>query len=119
MLARRLPGLLPSLEQDEALEVTQVFSAAGLLGPDAGLISVRPFRAPHHAISVPGLVRRAVPGPARCPLPITVSCSSRMQSSPGPPAAMLHPLALVVSPSRGHEQRASPAQLRLCGGQPV
>jgi magnesium chelatase family protein len=56
MLARRLPGLLPPLEQDEALEVTQVFSAAGLLGPDAGLIGTRPFRAPHHAISVPGLV---------------------------------------------------------------
>jgi magnesium chelatase family protein len=46
MLARRLPGLLPPLERDEALEVTQVFSAAGLLGPDAGLIGVRPFRAP-------------------------------------------------------------------------
>ena len=56
MLARRLPGLLAPLEQDEALEVTQVFSAAGLLGPGAGLIGVRPFRAPHHAISVPGLV---------------------------------------------------------------
>ena len=56
MLARRLPGLLPPLEQDEALEVTQVLSAAGLLGPDAGLIRIRPFRAPHHAISVPGLV---------------------------------------------------------------
>jgi magnesium chelatase family protein len=56
MLARRLPGLLPPLERDEAPEVTQVFSAAGLLGPDAGLIGVRPFRAPHHAISVPGLV---------------------------------------------------------------
>jgi magnesium chelatase family protein len=56
MLARRLPGLLPPLERDEALEVTRVFSAAGLLGPGAGLISARPFRAPHHAISVAGLV---------------------------------------------------------------
>ena len=62
MLARRLPGLLPPLEQDEALEVTQVFSAAGLLGPDAGLISVRPFRAPppRHLSPRP---RRRRPGP--------------------------------------------------------
>jgi energy-coupling factor transporter ATP-binding protein EcfA2 len=56
MLARRLPGLLPPLERDEAIEVTQVFSAAGLLGPGAGLLTTRPFRAPHHAISVAGLV---------------------------------------------------------------
>jgi magnesium chelatase family protein len=56
MLARRLPGLLPPLERDEALEVTQVFSAAGLLGPGDGLPAARPFRAPHHAISVAGLV---------------------------------------------------------------
>jgi magnesium chelatase family protein len=56
MLARRLPGLLPPLEPAEALEVSQVFSAAGLLGPGASLIRARPFRAPHHAISVAGLV---------------------------------------------------------------
>ena len=71
MLARRLPGLLPPLEQDEALEVTQVFSAAGLLGPDAGLIRVRPFRAPHHAISVPGLV-----GGGQVPRPGEVSLAN-------------------------------------------
>jgi magnesium chelatase family protein len=71
MLARRLPGLLPPLEQGEALEVTQVFSAAGLLGPDAGLIRVRPFRAPHHAISVPGLV-----GGGQVPRPGEVSLAN-------------------------------------------
>ena len=71
MLARRLPGLLPPLEQDEALEVTQVFSAAGLLGPDAGLIRVRPFRAPHHAISVAGLV-----GGGQVPRPGEVSLAN-------------------------------------------
>jgi magnesium chelatase family protein len=71
MLARRLPGLLPPLEQDEALEVTQVFSAAGLLGPDAGLIRIRPFRAPHHAISVPGLV-----GGGQVPRPGEVSLAN-------------------------------------------
>jgi magnesium chelatase family protein len=56
MLARRLPGLLPGLERDEALEVTQVLSAAGLLRPDALLATARPFRAPHHATSVAGLI---------------------------------------------------------------
>jgi len=52
MLARRLPGILPPLDLDEALEVTRVFSAAGLA---RGLVTRRPFRAPHHAISFAGL----------------------------------------------------------------
>jgi magnesium chelatase family protein len=52
MLARRLPGILPPLELDEALETTRVHSVAGLTG---GLVSRRPFRAPHHAISFAGL----------------------------------------------------------------
>ena len=59
------------LDQDEALEVTQVFSAAGLLGPDAGLIRVRPFRDPHHAISVPGLI-----GGSQIPRPGEVSLAN-------------------------------------------
>jgi magnesium chelatase family protein len=52
MLARRLPGILPPMGLDEALEVTRVFSAAGLA---RGLVARRPFRAPHHAISFAGL----------------------------------------------------------------
>jgi len=56
MLARRLPGILPDLAQDEALEVTQVHSAAGLLTPAMPLVRTRPFRAPHHTVSVAGLV---------------------------------------------------------------
>jgi magnesium chelatase family protein len=63
MLARRLPGLLPELERDEALEVTQVLSAAGLLRPDAPLATARPFRAPHHATSVAGLIGGGSPIP--------------------------------------------------------
>jgi magnesium chelatase family protein len=69
MLARRLAGLLPELRRDEALEVTQVLSAAGLLPPDAGLVTARPFRAPHHTISVAGLVG----GGSRVPRPGAVS----------------------------------------------
>lgn len=53
MLARRLPGILPALTVDESIEVTKVYSAAGL--SDGGLVGVRPFRAPHHTISTSGL----------------------------------------------------------------
>ena len=56
MLARRLPGVLPPLTFDEALEVTTVHSVAGLLGAHAGLLTRRPFRAPHHTISDTALV---------------------------------------------------------------
>jgi magnesium chelatase family protein len=56
MLARRLPGLLPPLSADEALEVTAVHSVAGLLAAPRGLTRVRPFRAPHHTVSEVGLV---------------------------------------------------------------
>lgn len=56
MLARRLPGLLPPLSGEEALEVTAIHSVAGLLPPGAGLLAARPFRAPHHTSSDIALV---------------------------------------------------------------
>jgi magnesium chelatase family protein len=56
MLARRLPGLLPSLTTEEALEVTAIHSVAGLLSASRGLSRARPFRAPHHTVSEVGLV---------------------------------------------------------------
>jgi magnesium chelatase family protein len=56
MMARRVPGILPPLTFDEALEVTAVHSVAGLLPGGAGLITERPFRAPHHTISGAALV---------------------------------------------------------------
>ena len=56
MLARRLPGVLPPLTLDEALEVTRVHSVAGRLPPGAAILSARPFRAPHHTVSDAGLV---------------------------------------------------------------
>jgi magnesium chelatase family protein len=56
MLARRLPGILPPLTSDEIVEVSAIWSVAGLLGATAGLVYARPFRAPHHTISVSGLI---------------------------------------------------------------
>lgn len=56
MLARRLPSILPPLNLQEALETTKIHSVAGRLGCNASLISLRPFRAPHHTISDAGLV---------------------------------------------------------------
>jgi len=56
MLAKRLAGILPPLSFTEALETTQVHSVAGALDRGAGLIGVRPFRAPHHTISDAGLL---------------------------------------------------------------
>jgi magnesium chelatase family protein len=56
MLARRLGGVLPSLTFDEALECTAIHSVAGLLPAGAGLLTARPFRAPHHTISNVALV---------------------------------------------------------------
>ena len=55
MLARRLSGILPPMSEAEAIEVTAVYSAAGLLG-GVSLLEERPFRAPHHDISPVGLV---------------------------------------------------------------
>jgi magnesium chelatase family protein len=56
MLARRLPGILPRLPPDEALEVTRIHSVAGLLDPGRPLITIPPFRAPHHTASVASIV---------------------------------------------------------------
>jgi len=55
MLARRLPTILPELTFEEAIDITKVYSAAGLLQPSEALIGVRPFRSPHHTISDVGL----------------------------------------------------------------
>jgi magnesium chelatase family protein len=56
MLARRLAGILPPLTTQEAIEVSAIWSVAGLLAPNAGLVRARPFRAPHHTISISGLI---------------------------------------------------------------
>ncbi len=56
MLAKALPGILPQMQYQEALEVTQIYSVAGLLPADSGMVKSRPFRAPHHTTSAPALI---------------------------------------------------------------
>ncbi len=56
MLAKRLPSILPPLNLQEALETTKIHSVAGLMSANDSLISVRPFRSPHHTISDVALV---------------------------------------------------------------
>lgn len=56
MLARRLPSILPELNEEEALEVIAIHSVAGTLHPEDALLDSRPFRAPHHSISGAGLI---------------------------------------------------------------
>ncbi|MCX8032949.1 MAG: YifB family Mg chelatase-like AAA ATPase [Thermoleophilia bacterium] len=56
MLARSLPGILPPLTRDEAIEVTRIWSAAGLHDPGSGLRLRRPFRCPHHTASRAALI---------------------------------------------------------------
>ncbi len=56
LLARRLPTILPPLILEEALEVTKLYSVAGLLQSGQSLLTERPFRAPHHTVSHAGLV---------------------------------------------------------------
>jgi len=56
MLARRLPGILPPLDSDTALEVTRIHSVAGLVDGEHPLVSRPPFRAPHHSASTAAIV---------------------------------------------------------------
>jgi magnesium chelatase family protein len=72
MLARRLPGILPPLSREEAVEVSTIHSVAGRLPPGAGLVMDPPFRSPHHTISDAGLV-----GGGRGPMPGEVSLAHK------------------------------------------
>jgi magnesium chelatase family protein len=72
LLARAVPGILPPLTPEEALEVTRIYSVADLLSSDHPLAQARPFRAPHHTISQAGLV-----GGGSTPRPGEVSLAHR------------------------------------------
>jgi magnesium chelatase family protein len=72
MLARAMPGILPELLEDEALQVTKIYSVTGNIEPGGGLVRRRPFRAPHHTTSRMGLI-----GGGSKPMPGEISLAHR------------------------------------------
>ncbi len=68
MLAKRLPGILPKMSFEEALETSRIQSVCGMLGKDRALVTERPFRSPHHTISTAGLI-----GGGKFPVPGEIS----------------------------------------------
>lgn len=70
MLARRMSSILPDMQPNEALEVTKIYSIAGMLKKHSGLIRVRPFRSPHHTTSAVAMV-----GGGKIPRPGEVTLS--------------------------------------------
>ena len=72
LIARTVPTILPRMTKEEALEVTKIYSIAGLLPSDKPLISARPFRTPHHSASAPSLV-----GGGQFPKPGEISLAHR------------------------------------------
>ncbi len=72
LLARSMPSILPRMTPSEALDVTRIYSVAGMLPGDVPLIRHRPFRAPHHTISNAGLV-----GGGQWPRPGEISLAHR------------------------------------------
>jgi magnesium chelatase family protein len=119
MLARRLPGLLPPLSTDEALEVTAIQSIAGLLRvASGGLSRRRPFRAPHHTVSEVGLVGGGGEGPRPGEVSLAHHGVLFLDELPefrrGALEALRQPLEDgVVSISRAHGKATFPARLLL------
>jgi magnesium chelatase family protein len=72
LLARAMPGILSPLTPEETLEVTRIYSVAGVLAPDTPVVRNRPFRAPHHTVSYAGLV-----GGGSSPRPGEISLAHR------------------------------------------
>lgn len=121
LLARSLPSILPPLGQDEMLEVTKIYSVAGLTGSNNALIRKRPFRSPHHTTS-----SVAVVGGGTWPRPGEISLSHRgilfLDELPEYPRSVLEALRQpledgVVTVSRASGSLTFPAEFLLIAAQ--
>ena len=117
MLARALPGILPCLSEDEALEVTKIYSITGNLQPGQAIVTARPFRSPHHTTSRIGLI-----GGGSNPMPGEISLAHRgvlfLDEFPEFPRHVLEALRQpmedgVVTISRAKGSVTYPAQFLL------
>ena len=117
MMARALPGVLPPLTPEEAIEITRIYSAAGQLRPGEGLITVHPVRTPHHTASGAAIV-----GGGMVPKPGEISLAHRgvlfMDELPEFPRDVLETLRQpledhVVTIARAHSAVRFPANFML------
>lgn len=121
LLARSIPSILPSLNQNEILEVTKIYSVAGLLPDDKPFISARPFRSPHHTTSNVALV-----GGGTYPRPGEITLSHRgvlfLDEFAEFPRSVLEALRQpledgVITVSRAQGSLSFPAQFILVAAQ--
>ena len=124
MIAKTMPGLLPRLSGDDALEVTTVHSAAGITLPPGGLVRTPPFRAPHHTSSTVALVG----GGTRQMRPGEISCAHGGVLVPRRARRVPHDGARCAAPATrgGHgacrpclRQRCVSGALRVSSAQPT
>lgn len=117
MMAKALPGVLPPLSPDEAIEITRIYSAAGALPPGQGLITSRPVRSPHHTASSAAIV-----GGGMIPRPGEISLAHRgilfLDELPEFPRYVLETLRQpmedhVVTIARAHGSLRFPASFLL------
>ncbi|MFA6492725.1 MAG: YifB family Mg chelatase-like AAA ATPase [Patescibacteria group bacterium] len=121
LLARSMPSILPSMIDEEVLEVTKIYSVAGLLPPDQPLVGLRPFRAPHHTTSSVALV-----GGGTYPRPGEITLAHRgvlfMDEFPEFPRSVLEALRQpledgIVTVSRAQGSLQFPAKFILVAAQ--
>ncbi|MCW5873046.1 MAG: YifB family Mg chelatase-like AAA ATPase [Anaerolineales bacterium] len=119
LMARALPGILPELNLDEALDVTRIYSVSDKLDDNSPLIRTRPFRAPHHTISHAGLV-----GGGTWPQPGEISLAHRgvlfldelVEFAPRVLEALRQPIEdKLVTISRAQGALTFPANFQLVG----
>ncbi len=117
MMAKAFAGILPRMSAAEAIEVTRIYSAAGMLAPGEGLVTARPVRAPHHTASPPAIV-----GGGMVPRPGEISLAHRgvlfLDEMPEFPRTVLETLRQpmedqTVTISRAHGSTSFPADFTL------